>query len=66
MENSFRCPVCAEVIGVYEPVIAVGGGAHRKTSLAREPELASGQEIIIHHGCASDLGPGFGSDESVT
>ena len=52
-----HCPVCVEVIGVYEPVYVIGGGRHRETSLAREPQLPSEEEIVIHHGCVSVLWP---------
>jgi len=47
------CPVCGDVIGVYEPLIALEGGSARRTSLALEPMLGSSEEMIIHVGCKS-------------
>jgi len=48
------CAVCGDVIGVYEPLIAVDAGSVRRTSLAIEPTLGSGEEAIAHAGCESD------------
>lgn len=61
MEDALRCPVCSDVIGTYEPVIAVGGSRHRRTSLAREPQLVAGEDVILHHECAPDLLAGSGT-----
>jgi len=57
-----RCPVCGDVIGVYEPICVVRAGSVRKSSLAREPVLGSGEEAIMHFACCSDLGVGRGED----
>jgi len=46
------CPICADVIGVYEPAIVARGDHRRRTSIAREPLLGSGQETVMHLGCA--------------
>ena len=47
-----NCPVCAEVIGVYEPVVAISGQQRRETSIAREPSLRASGDVILHQGCA--------------
>ena len=48
------CPICADVIGVYEPAVVARGDQRRRTSIAREPRLGSGQETVMHLGCAPD------------
>jgi hypothetical protein len=53
------------VIGVYEPVIAIGGGRQWSTSLAQEPHLRSGEDVIIHHECAAVLWPELGDEEAL-
>lgn len=53
-----RCPVCGDVIGVYEPLVVVAAGSMRTTSLAREPALGSGREVLVHRGCGADAGLG--------
>jgi hypothetical protein len=50
------CPLCGDVIGVYEPVLVVGEGTARTSSLAREPHLASGEDVVIHRTCGVDAG----------
>ena len=50
------CAVCGDVIGVYEPLVVVGLGPMRSSSLLREPELRSSVEVLAHSGCAADLG----------
>jgi len=65
MEGVLRCPICTDVIGVYEPVIAIGRGRHRMTSIAQEPDVRSGEDIIIMHRlCASVLWPELGNDDA--
>ena len=49
------CPVCGDVIGVYEPLVVIGRLA-RVSSLAREPLLGSGDEVIVHRACGGDPG----------
>ena len=46
------CPICADVIGVYEPAVVARGDQRRRTSIAREPRLGSGQETVMHLACA--------------
>jgi hypothetical protein len=36
-----RCVVCEDVIGVYEPLVHIGGGAATRTSRAARPEICS-------------------------
>ncbi len=50
------CPLCGDVIGVYEPLLVVGGGAARGSSLTREPLLGSGEDVIVHRACGLELG----------
>jgi hypothetical protein len=56
MEGVQACPVCGDAIGVYEAVVVIGDGTPRTTSLAREPELESGERPIVHRSCASRAG----------
>ncbi len=53
-----RCDRCGEVIGVYEPVTVVDGGAHRGTSVAAEPALASLPGARYHEACFTAGGEG--------
>jgi hypothetical protein len=48
-----RCVACDDVIGVYEPAIAVLGGVPRETSRAAEPWLPFGGAQCYHLGCYS-------------
>ena len=40
-----QCCVCGDVIGVYEPLVVTGDGCVRRTSLAREPQLAGAKQV---------------------
>ena len=53
--SSRLCPVCGDVIGVYEPLVVIGRLA-RVSSLTREPLLGSGDDVIVHRACGGDLG----------
>jgi hypothetical protein len=53
-DQRLRCPVCEEVIGVYEPIVVVEGGAWRRTSMLNEPMLDSDQTVMHHH-CAQSI-----------
>jgi hypothetical protein len=46
-----RCPHCAKVIGVYEPLVVRAGGEIRETSLAAEPELPLAGGEHFHLAC---------------
>lgn len=39
-----RCPICNDVIGVYEPLMHLGGGFATRTSRGAEPEICSSGE----------------------
>lgn len=56
MTGRVVCPLCGDVIGAYEPLLVVGGGVARRSSLLREPLLASGENVIVHHACGLELG----------
>ena len=57
------CVVCGDVIGVYEPLIVVGSGPMRSSSLAREPGLRSRSGELAHFGCGAGL-DGAGADSA--
>jgi hypothetical protein len=46
-----RCAVCDDVIGVYEPAIAVLGGVPREISRAAEPRFPFDGARCYHLGC---------------
>jgi hypothetical protein len=50
-----RCDRCGDLIGMYEPVVVIAGGAARDTSLAREGALVAGA-VYRHHACHGDRG----------
>ena len=56
MEGTLSCPVCGDAIGVYESVLVLGKHASRKSSLAREPRLLDGEEMVLHASCGSGAG----------
>jgi hypothetical protein len=56
MTGRMFCPLCGDVIGVYEPLLVIGQGAARRSSLAREPLLGSGEDVVVHHACGLQLG----------
>lgn len=45
------CPMCGDRIGVYEPMIVITPYGARRTSRARDPQLAESGEILLHDGC---------------
>ena len=55
--NLIRCRHCGDVIGVYEPLVAVVGKVSRESSLAREPSLADGAMLRYHRCCHQRLFP---------
>ena len=61
MSDSISCPVCNEAIGVYEPVIVIGEGLARTTSLAREPLLRRSGDTVVHRACAPRAEPAAGN-----
>ena len=52
--SSVRCTHCADVIGVYEPLVAATGVLVRETSLAADPELAEAGAMLYHLTCFID------------
>jgi hypothetical protein len=52
MEEPLWCSACGDALGIYEPLVAIDGGRGRVTSLAREPNAASGPETLVHRMCA--------------
>jgi hypothetical protein len=46
-----RCAFCADVIGVYEPLVLAGADGHRKTSQAAEPHLFPTSDACYHGTC---------------
>jgi hypothetical protein len=55
LEVALLCPFCNDTIGVYEPLVVFSGGAVHRTSLARDPRLRSGEELVLHLACAPGL-----------
>lgn len=51
-EDRLWCPVCGDVIGVYEPVVVIGPSRARRTSLANEPSLSQEEDVVMHRACA--------------
>jgi hypothetical protein len=47
----FRCQVCGEVIGVYEPLVAHDENGPRTTARAAEPDLRASAAAYYHHDC---------------
>jgi hypothetical protein len=56
MAPRLRCLICGDVLGVYEPLLVVGEKGGRTSSLAHEPLLASGDEMLMHRSCGIDFG----------
>ncbi len=52
-DHRLRCPVCDDVIGVYEPIVVLEPGGLRHTSILNEPMLDSDQ-IVMHRACAQN------------
>jgi len=45
------CARCAEVIGVFEPVIRHHDGSAHQTSIAAEPDLDQAPGVLYHRDC---------------
>jgi hypothetical protein len=45
------CPHCQDLIGNYEPVVALDPEGIRITSLAREPEIDAARFEVLHRHC---------------
>ena len=48
-----ECPICGDVIGVYEPMIVVTEAHARRTSRAAEPGLDEPLGDCYHDACYS-------------
>lgn len=53
-EERPTCPVCNDVIGVYEPILVVGHESGPPTSLAREPWLRADRCELMHAACVRE------------
>lgn len=51
MNEALRCAHCGDVIGVYEPLIAIVDGCPREISRAAERELAEAASSCFHGAC---------------
>lgn len=51
MAARMTCEYCADVIGVYEPIVVVIEGEARETSRAAEPTLCSEHGERYHRAC---------------
>jgi hypothetical protein len=49
--GQFRCEVCGDVIGTYEPLILWSGGTVREVSRASEPDLSPTVGKQYHSAC---------------
>ena len=45
-----RCPVCDDIIGVYEPLVHLAGDFATRSSRAAEPEICSNGQCF-HLSC---------------
>jgi hypothetical protein len=57
-DERLRCPICDDVIGIYEPVVVIDQCRARHTSLTKEPSLGHGEQIVMHRHCAHAGGRG--------
>ena len=53
-----RCAHCGGVIGVYEPIIRVIGGAASTTSQAAAPNLTAASDGELYHAVCHELARG--------
>jgi hypothetical protein len=58
------CTICGEVIGMYEPVVAVTEESTRQTSLAHEPGLAEGRPLLVDTSARHRWNPSSGRGNS--
>jgi hypothetical protein len=50
----FRCQICGEAIGVYEPLVVRLGDRARTTSRAAEPDLKATDAPCYHRDCYAE------------
>ncbi len=51
MREPIRCRHCGDVVGVYEPLVALIGGSAHETSLAVDATLAEREADFYHRAC---------------
>jgi hypothetical protein len=51
MDETLRCERCGDVIGVYEPLIALRDGIAHETSRAADPKASSSGAGCFHRAC---------------
>ncbi|MGA2453441.1 MAG: hypothetical protein ABSG93_07975 [Solirubrobacteraceae bacterium] len=51
MSERLHCAHCGDVIGVYEPLVALTAGQARETSLAAEALPADNRADCYHRAC---------------
>jgi hypothetical protein len=49
--NALTCVHCGDVIGVYEPLLLIGDGEIRETSLAAERDVLLARAAHYHRAC---------------
>jgi len=54
VNDPLRCAHCGDVIGVYEPLIALAAGRARETSLAVEAVRENCTADCYHRACYED------------
>jgi hypothetical protein len=55
MDGALRCHHCKDVIGAYEPMIALAAGAARETSRAAAREEGEPVEECYHRACYAQV-----------
>lgn len=58
------CQHCGVVIGVYEPIVAVGHGRVRETSRAVEPAVGTEPSELYHRACYAERLGGLPAHEA--
>jgi hypothetical protein len=56
MNEVTRCAHCGEVIGVYEPLVALVDGRASESSLVAEPACDRDADACFHRECFLELG----------
>jgi hypothetical protein len=64
MSEAMLCAHCGEVIGVYEPLIALVDGLPLETSLLAEPGSARSADDRFHRACFVEVHEGEAEAEA--
>jgi hypothetical protein len=56
-DGRLLCARCADVIGIFEPVIRHHDGSTHETSLAADPDLEVAPGALYHYDCFSMSAP---------